>query len=84
MPFTFKSTSNHGKPSFMLSFHEIMKLHRSTRILVEPKLVNSKLAKIKQAIKDYFKKDQTNMLRTYRKLNFYSTFKTDISRSENI
>ena len=59
-----------------------MKLHCSTRILVEPKLVNLKLPKIKQAIIDYFKKDQMNMLWTYKKLNFYSTFKTDVTRSE--
>ena len=66
----------------MLSFHEIIKLHCSTRILVETNLVNSKLPKIKQAITDYFKKDQMNMLRTYKKLNFYSIFKADVSRSE--
>ena len=74
-----------------MSFHEIMKLHCSTSnnklqvssILVEPKLVNSKLPKIKQAIIDDFKiKDQMNMLQSYKKLNFYSTFKTDVSRSE--
>ena len=29
-----------------------------------------------------FKKEQMNMLRTYKKLSFYSTFKTDVSRSE--
>ena len=42
------------------------------------------LPKIKLAsiIIDYFKKDQMNMLRFYKKLNFYSTFKTDVSRSE--
>ena len=56
--------ANNGKPFFMLSFDEIMKLHCSTRILVEPNVVNSKLPKIKQAIIDYFKKDQINMLRT--------------------
>ena len=50
----------------MLSFHEIMKLHCSTRILVETNLVNSKLPKITQAITDYFKKDQMNMLRTLK------------------
>ena len=64
--------ANNGRPSFMLSFHEIMKLHCSTRILVETNLVNSKLPKIKQAIIDYFKKDQMNMLRTYKKLNCLS------------
>ena len=35
--------ANNGKLSLMLSFHEIMKLHCSARILVGPKLVNSKL-----------------------------------------
>ena len=46
----------------MLSFHEIMKVqYCSTRIRVEPKLVNSKLPKVKQAIIDYFKKDQMDM-----------------------
>ena len=75
--------ANNAKPSFILSFHEIMKLHYcSTRILVEPKLVNSKLPKLKQAITDYFKKDQMNKLRSYKKLNFYSTFKTEVYRSE--
>ena len=82
MPFTFKSNSNNGKPSFMLSFHEIMKLHCSSsnnklqvsNVLVEPKLVNSKLPKIKQAIIDDLKKDEMNMLRSYKKLNFYYTF----------
>ena len=29
-----------------------------------------------------FKKEQMNMLRTYKKLSYYSTFKTDVSRSE--
>ena len=29
-----------------------------------------------------FRKEQMNMLRTYKKLSFYSTFKTDVSRSE--
>ena len=86
-----KQLANNGKPSFMLSFHEIMKLYCNTStnklqfssILVqEPKLVNSRLPKIKQAIIDYFKKDQTNMLRSYKKLNFYSTFKNNVSRSE--
>ena len=42
----------------------------------------SRLPKIKQAIIDYFKKDLMNMLRTYKKLSFYSTFKTNVSRSE--
>ena len=75
-----------------MSFHEIMKLHCSTsnnklqvsNILVEPKLVNSKLPKIKQAIIDDFKiKDQMNMLQSYKKLNFYSTFKTDVSTGKS-
>ena len=66
----------------MLYFHDIMKLCCSTSILVEPKLFNSKLPKIKQAIIDYFKKDLMNMLRTYKKMNFYPTCKTDVSRSE--
>ena len=45
--------------------------------------MSSRLPKIKQlAIIDYFKKDQTNMLRSYKKLNFFSTFKNDVSRSE--
>ena len=61
----------------MLFFHDIMKLRCNTSILVEPKLVNSKLPK-KQAIIDYFKKDQMNMLRSYQKMNFYSTCKTDV------
>ena len=83
--------ANNGKPSFMLSFHEIMKpycntstnkLQFSSILEQEPKLVNSRLPKIKQAIIDYFKKDQTNMLRSYKKMNFYSTFKNDVSRSE--
>ena len=67
MPFTFKSTKSWSY---------------GTSILVEPKLVNSKLPKIKQAIIDYFKKDQMDMLQSYKKLNFYSTFKADVSRSE--
>ena len=29
-----------------------------------------------------FKKEQMNMLRTYKKLSFYSIFKADVSRSE--
>ena len=33
-----------------------------SNILVEPKLVNSKLPKVKQAIIGDFKKDQMNML----------------------
>ena len=46
----------------MLSFHEIMKVqYCSTRIRVEPNLVNSKQPKVKQAIIDYFKKDQMDM-----------------------
>ena len=45
-------------------------------------MVNTKLPKIEQAIIDDFKKDQRNMLRSYKKLNFYSTFKTDVSRSD--
>ena len=76
----------------MLSFHEIMKLHCSpsnnklqvSNILVKQKLVNSKLPKIKQAIIDDFKKYQMNMLRSYKKLNIYSTFETDVSRLENL
>ena len=71
----------------MLSFHEIMKLHCSpsnnklqvSNILVKQKLVNSKLPII-----DDFKKYQMNMLRSYKKLNIYSTFKTDVSRLENL
>ena len=75
----------------MLSFHEIMKLHCGTsnnklqvcNILVEPKLVDSKMPKIKQAATDDFKtKDQMNMLRSYKTLNFYSSFKIDVSGSE--
>ena len=67
----------------MLSFHEIMKVqYCSTRIRVEPKLVNSKLPKVKQAIIDYFKMDQMDMLWSYKKLNFYSNFKTGVYRSE--
>ena len=54
-----------------------------SNILVEPKMVNSKLPKIKQAIIDDFKEYQMKKLRSYKKkLNFYSTFKTDVSRSE--
>ena len=45
-------------------------------------MVNTKLPKIEQAIIDDFKKDQRNMLRSYKQLNFYSTFKTDVSRSD--
>ena len=46
----------------MLFFHEIVKVqYCSTRIRVEPKLVNPKLPKVKQAIIDYFKKDQMNI-----------------------
>ena len=56
--------------------------YRSTRIRVEPNLVNSKLPKVKQAIIDNFKKDQIHMLRSYKKLNFYSIFKTGVYRSE--
>ena len=55
-----------------------------TSILVEPKLVNSKLPKIKQVIIDYFKKDQMKLLWSYKKLNFYFIFKTDVSRSEYV
>ena len=67
----------------MLSFHEIMKVqYCSTRIRVEPNLVNSKLPKVKQVIIDNFKKDQIHMLRSYKKLNFYSIFKTGVYRSE--
>ena len=58
-----------------------MKLHCSTSnklqvsdILVEPKLVNSKLPKIKQAIIDDFKKDQMNMFRSCRKIEFLFHF----------
>ena len=56
--------ANNGKPFFMLSFHEIMKLYCNTSsklqfssiLTREPiaKLVNSRLPKIKQAIIDYF------------------------------
>ena len=57
--------ANNGKPFFMLSFHEIMKLYCnntsnklqfSSILTREPiaKLVNSRLPKIKQAIIDYF------------------------------
>ena len=83
--------ANNGKLSFMLSFHEIMKLYCNTStnklqfssiLEQEPKLVNSRLPKVKQTIIDYFKKNQTNMLRSYEKLNFYSTLKNDVSRSE--
>ena len=75
--------ANNGKPSFMLSFHEIMKLYCNTStnklqfssiLTREPKLVNSRLPKIKQAIIDYFKKDQTNMLRSYKKTEFLFHF----------
>ena len=75
--------ANNRKPSFILSFHEIMKVqYCSTRIRVEPNLVNSKLPKVKQAIIDNFKKDQIHMLRSYKKMNFYSIFKTGVYRSE--
>ena len=58
--------ANNGKPSFMLPFHEIMKLYCNTSfnkikvssILEKPKIVNSRLPKIKQSIIEYFKKDQ--------------------------
>ena len=51
-----------------------MKLHCSTsnnklqvsHIVVEPKMVTSKLPIIKQAIIDDFKKDQMKMLRSYK------------------
>ena len=56
--------ANNGKPFFMLSFHEIMKLYCNTSnklqfssiLTREPiaKLVNSRLPKIKQAIIDSF------------------------------
>ena len=66
--------ANNRKSSFIQSFHEIMKLHCSTsnnklqvsHILVEPKMVTSKLPIIKQAIIDDFKKDQMKMLRSYK------------------
>jgi len=74
----------------MLSFQEIMKLHCSnsnnklqvSNILVEQKLVNSKLPKIKQAIIDDFKKYQMKLLRSYKKLSFYATFEIDVGTSE--
>ena len=45
-------------------------------------MVNSKLPKTKQAIIDDLNKYQMKMLRSYKNLNVYSTFKTDVSRSE--
>ena len=66
----------------MLSFHEIMKLHCSPSILVKPKLVNTKLPKNKTGYHRSFKKDQMNMFWSYKKINFYSTFNTNVSRSE--
>ena len=51
--------------------------------LKEPKLVNSRLPKNKTGyIIDDFEKDQMNMLRSLKKLNFCSTFKIDVSRLE--
>ena len=92
MPFTFKSTSKQWKAIFHAVFsrdHEPIHCNTSTNKLQfsnilaqEPKLVNSRLPKIKQTIIDYFKKDQTNMLRCYKKLSFYSTIKNYVSRSE--
>ena len=53
--------ANNGKPFFMLPFHEIMKLYCNTSnklqfssiLRREPKLVDSRLPKVKQAIIDY-------------------------------
>ena len=75
--------STQDKYTFFLNGNSIStnKLQVSS-ILEEPKLVNSKLPKIKQAIIDYFKKGQVNWLRSYKKLNFHFTFKNDVSKSE--
>ena len=70
--------------AFCESINSAHKCRISCLSIEEPKLVNSKLPKTKQAIRDYFKKDQMNMLRSYKKLNFYSTFKNDVSRSEYV
>ena len=60
--------STRDKYTFFLNGNGIStnKLQVSS-ILEEPKLVNSKLPKIKQAIIDYFKKGQVNWLRSYKK-----------------
>ena len=83
MPFTFKSRSKQWKPSFMLSFHEMKKLHCSTSILVKPKLVNKKLPKNKTGYHRLLQKGSNEHVGILRKkVNFSSTFKTDASRSE--
>ena len=71
--------ANNGKLSFMLSFHEIMKLYCNTSttklqfssiLEQEPKLVNSRLPKIKQTIIDYFKKKSNEHAAILRKIEF--------------
>ena len=78
MPFTFKSTSKQWKTIFHAVFSRepihcntsTNKLQFSSILTREPNLVNSRL----QVIIDYFKKDQTNMFRSYKKTEFLFHF----------
>ena len=72
-----------GKLSFMLFFHNIMKLCCSTSILVEPKLVNSKLPK-KTGYHRLLQKGSNEHVAILQKMNIYSTFKTNVSRSKSL
>ena len=83
MPFTFKSTSKQWKTIFHAAVFSREPIHCNTStnklqfssiLTREPNLVNSRLPKIKQVIIDYFKKDQTNMFRSYKKTEFLFHF----------
>ena len=81
--------AEHKKPSFLFSLNEILQIYGCTnreRIQIVRDVVDynaqtvaTNLPKIKQNIMIAFKNHQFDMIRSDRKLQFYSTFKTDQS-----
>ena len=83
--------AEHKKPSFIFSLNEILQIYGYTNreqiqivhdvVDYNAQTVEKNLPKIKQNIMIVLKNHQFDMIRSNRKLQFYSTFKTDQSIS---
>ena len=82
--------ASNGKSSLMSTINELLKQHDSSNDknllnvnhVMDKHITNNHLQKIKQHIISNFKTHQMEMIRSNKKLNFYSIFKTDVSKSE--
>ena len=82
--------ANNGKSSFMSTINELLKQYylrhhetpQNINHVTDKQIIKNHLQKIKQLITSDLKTHQMEMIRCNKKSNFYSMFKTELSKSE--